>query len=110
MYLGMTQTFRIWFMPFHKSPVNLTTVLQLERIKSTEKYYIKSQEDLYQTTQFVKFVPFLQLGNFQWASAAVWIWQVVATFFCFLLALLFWPVTWVEEHYLPDGWLGVAWR
>lgn len=106
----MQQTFRIWFIPFHKSPVNLVTVLQLDYVKSNGKYYIKSQEDHYQPTEFVKFIPFLQIGDLQWASLLVWAWQLFATVACFFMALLFWPVTWIEEHYAPNGWKGIAWR
>ncbi|RMY76489.1 hypothetical protein D0863_01911 [Hortaea werneckii] len=55
LYLTITQTFAIWFIPFHRSPVTLTTVLHLTRSPSSKKYLIKSQNDLYQVDQFVRF-------------------------------------------------------
>lgn len=106
----MSQTFRIFLLPFYKAPVNLVTVLQLEFDKPSGKYFIKSQEDLYQTSEFIKFLPFMSLGNLQFGSFIVWIMQVFATFGCFFLALLFWPVSYYEENYAPDGWKGLAAR
>lgn len=56
------------------------------------KYYISSQNDLYQTDQFVKFV-------LPWISFVVPLWQITATIFCVMLSYLFYPVTWWEETY-----------
>lgn len=60
---------------------------------AAQKYYIKSQEDLYQTNEFVKFVLPWGIGE-----TVVWLWQVVATLACVLGAMLFWPLTWVREE------------
>ncbi|KAK5989736.1 hypothetical protein PT974_07995 [Cladobotryum mycophilum] len=82
LYLSIHQIFSLWFVPFHKADVNLVTVLQLVQRSSAEsghattkhhadgrgssalagpgqerlKYYIASQEDFYQTNDFVKFI------------------------------------------------------
>ena len=96
LYVGISQRFSIWFIPLHHSDVRLVTVLELERQKGDGKYYIKKQNDLYQTDQFIKFV--LPYGG----PVLVWLWQTVATLICFLLALLFWPVSAYEEYMQSD--------
>jgi hypothetical protein len=50
------------------------------------KYYIKSQEDLYQLNEVVKFF---------WPGGAtiIWFWQMFATFLCILGALTLAPIT-----------------
>jgi hypothetical protein len=123
LYVSLHQIFRIQFLPFHRSSVNLTTVLQLtrrssskhssplnpipvdshtlklppshqQRILDSSKLYVASQTDLYQTNEFVKFVlPWLNLGEL-----AVLAWQFMSTAICIILAVLFWPVTWVEQN------------
>ncbi|KAI9719759.1 MAG: hypothetical protein M1812_003247 [Candelaria pacifica] len=90
LYVSISQVFAIWFIPFFRAPVSLTTVLQLTHDPSTEKYYITKQNDLYQVDQFLRFVP----GG--WLFAFVW--QFVATGFSVLGALLLWPVSYVEEN------------
>ena len=96
LYVGISQRFAIWFVPLHRTDVQLVTVLELEHQKSNGKYYIKSQNDLYQTDQFVKFV--LPYGG----PILVWLWQTIATLSCVLLALLFWPLTAFEEYMHPQ--------
>lgn len=111
MYVGITQNFAIWFIPFHQSDVSLVTVLRLvqqqnrlgaptnENTYSTlanldmnggGKWYIKSQNDLYQTDQFIKFVlpPFAFILVF---------WQYFATLVCIICSYVFEPVSWWEE-------------
>jgi hypothetical protein len=83
------------------APVNLVTVLQLVRDKKTEKYFIHSQNDLYQVDQFVRFA---WLGGW----LVVWVWQITAAFFCTIGAVILWPQTWVEENWVRDGWKGLA--
>lgn len=56
------------------------------------KYYITSQNDLYQSDQFIKFV-------LPWFWYVIVIWQFVATLFCVAGSYLFYPVTWLEENY-----------
>ncbi|KAI7215926.1 hypothetical protein KC333_g5161 [Hortaea werneckii] len=94
LYLNITQTFAIWFIPFHRSPVNLTTVLHLTRSpsSSSNKYLIKSQNDLYQVDQFVRF--FLPWGM---GTTLVSLWHAWATFFCVVLAWIFAPFLRLEE-------------
>ncbi|OCK80022.1 hypothetical protein K432DRAFT_382570 [Lepidopterella palustris CBS 459.81] len=90
LYVSISQVFRIWIVPFYKAPVALVTVLQLNRNKTDGKYYIESQNDLYQVDQFVRFV---------WPGGwiLVWIWQFMAMLFCLAGALVFWPISVVEE-------------
>ena len=106
LYVHLSQIFSLWFVPFHVSSVTLTTVLNLttdstrrDDPTSVEKtlYYIVKQEDLYQTSEFIKFI-FPHVG-----SCLVLIWQLIAAFFCILGALLLWPILWLEENgYLPS--------
>jgi len=139
LYVSLHQSFRIQFLPFHRSEVNLTTVLTLthdrnetskhdsahtpssssssgttpnsptittsdhkplpltkhsQQIVSTKKYYILTQNDLYQTSEFVKFVmPWFNIG-----TLVVMTWQFFSTLVCVVLAILFYPVSWVEEN------------
>lgn len=91
LYVNLSQIFRIWAIPFHSAHVNLTTVLHLTYFESSSKYYINSQNDLYQVNEFVRFV---------WPGGLllVWFWQVVATLMCLVGAVVFWPISWLEEH------------
>ncbi|MCJ1335459.1 hypothetical protein MMC09_000729 [Bachmanniomyces sp. S44760] len=102
----MHQTFKIWLIPFYNCPVSLTTVLQLIESPSPPPssdpssqpppptlYHIKSQNDLYQTTEFFKFFSVFRIA---WLGLVVW--QFLATGFCVLGALLGGPVSWVEEN------------
>lgn len=69
------------------------TVLHLEQQKNArgdEKWYISSQNDLYQTDQFVKFV-------LPWLSWIVPLWQLFATLVCVVCSYLFAPISWLEE-------------
>ncbi|CAI6335219.1 unnamed protein product [Periconia digitata] len=95
LYISLHQIFRIRVIPLHASPVNLTTVLTLRFNRGDEKYYIASQNDLYQVNEFFRF-----LFPFGWVL--VWVWQVCATLFCLLGALVLAPVSWIEEK----GWEG----
>ena len=93
LYVNISQIFRIWFVPFYMADVNLTTVLELARIGEPfkEKYYIRSQNDLYQVDQFVKF--FLPWGI---GVHIVMLWHWFATLCCVagatFLGLLHWFV------------------
>jgi len=105
LYVNLSQTFAIWFIPF-RSPVTLTTVLQLERganlnlpapppggtrpPSSTPKFYITSQNDLYQVDQFVRFFAPWGVGT---TLVAFWHW--IATLFCIIGATVLQPVQWV---------------
>lgn len=115
LYVGITQVFAIWAIPTHRSEVSLVTVLHLTRqvvppsveYPTSEvmkigdgdgrdggkgKYYITSQNDLYQTDQWIKFV-------LPWIAVVVPLWQIFATLVCVLMSYLFYPVTWYEENY-----------
>lgn len=105
LYVNMSQIFSIWLVPFHVAPVTLTTVLDLTTDAAQSnaptngdhtRYYITKQEDLYQTSEFVKFL-LPHVGH--WLVLA---WHLMATFFCILGVTLLWPMLWLEENgYLP---------
>ncbi|KAK5117787.1 hypothetical protein LTR85_008762 [Meristemomyces frigidus] len=94
LYINISQVFAIWFIPFHRSPVTLTTMLHLTRPPNSRKYYITSQNDLYQVDQFVRFFAPWGVGD-----AFVLFWNFWATIFCTILAVLFTPFTWLEQGY-----------
>ncbi|KAK4505685.1 hypothetical protein PRZ48_003650 [Zasmidium cellare] len=88
LYVSITQTFSIFFIPFYSAPVSLTTQLQLIRKSPSRKYYIQSQNDLYQTDQFVKFFAPWGIG-----VTVVLLWHFWATFACVMGAYLGQPIT-----------------
>ena len=92
LFVEIQQIFSLFFVPFYKSNVHLTTKLQLVHSEHDGKYYIKSQEDLYQPNELVKFF---------WPGGAtiVWFLQLIATFSCIAGALLLTPVTWMEQRH-----------
>lgn len=94
LYVQVHQIFRIWAVPFYYAPVQLTTVLKLRHNRADKKYYIHSQNDLYQVDQWIRFI--LPGG---WML--VYLWHFIATACCVLGSYLFAPVTWVEEYW---GW------
>ncbi|KAJ5083066.1 hypothetical protein N7532_012109 [Penicillium argentinense] len=106
LYVHMSQIFSIWVVPFHVAPVTLTTVLDLttDASQSDERtngdrtlYYISKQEDLYQSSEFVKFV-IPHIGYW-----IIFTWHLIATIFCVLGVTLLWPMLWLEENgYLPN--------
>ncbi|KAK1061897.1 hypothetical protein LTR74_010689 [Friedmanniomyces endolithicus] len=105
LYVSISQIFAIWFVPFHRSPVTLTTKLQLTRKPTstrlaTEKLYIQSQEDLYQVDQLVRFFAPWGVGD-----AVVYLWQFIATMGCVVLSVVFAPFTRLEERY-AEGRVG----
>ncbi|KAH3944049.1 hypothetical protein HBH98_150890 [Parastagonospora nodorum] len=94
LYVQIFQIFRIWLVPFYYAPVELTTVLKLRHDKGDNKYYIHSQNDLYQVDQWIRFI--LPGGHL-----LIYLWHAWATFFCVVGAYLLIPVTWIEEYI---GW------
>lgn len=94
LYLNMSQRFAIWAIPFHRSYVTLTTELHLTRPPNSRKYYIKAQNDLYQSDQFVQFVLPWGIG-----TALVYGWHFLATFLCMLGAVILAPITWLEQNW-----------
>ncbi|KAJ6016141.1 hypothetical protein N7540_010732, partial [Penicillium herquei] len=105
LYVHMSQIFSIWLVPFHVAPVTLTTVLDLTTDSSQSDthpnsdqtlYYIQRQEDLYQTSEFIKFL-LPHVGH--WVVST---WHLIATFFCVLGTMFLWPMLWLEEKgFLP---------
>ncbi|KAL9602639.1 MAG: hypothetical protein Q9179_002470 [Wetmoreana sp. 5 TL-2023] len=120
LYVNIHQVFRIWVIPFYNAPVSFVTVLKLVRYPplppqpsystpinpndaqngtiykaSSEKplFYIQSQKDLYQVNEFFKF--FSQFGIL---SGLLLLWQFLSTAICVVGALVFWPVSWVEQN------------
>lgn len=92
LFVEINQIFSLFFVPFYKSNVHLTTKLHLYHSKEDSKYYITSQEDLYQLNEVVKFF---------WPGGAtiIWCWQMFATFLCIVGSLLLAPVTWIEQRH-----------
>lgn len=110
LYVSIRQTFSVWFIPWYSAPVRLVTVLQLAQrtpftprdvkakvtVKATnggvadrhlqQKYYIASQEDLYQSTECIRFVA-PGIGPFVWG-----LWQLCSTAICVLGSLVFYWV------------------
>ena len=98
LYVTLSQVFKIWILPFYRAPVDLVTVLKLRYSRGDGKFYIASQNDLYQVDQFVKFIPF-----FPGSTLLVWAWQFLATGFCFLGALALWPMSLAEQAWAEGG-------
>jgi len=94
LYVSLTQVFAIWALPTHRADVSLVTVLHLvqeiEEETGKGKWYIQSQNDLYQTDQFIRFVV-------PWLAWTVTLWQYFATLVCVFFSYVFAPVTWWEE-------------
>ncbi len=101
LYLTITETFRLWIIPFYATSATLVTILKLSRSESSGKYRIQSQEDLYQISEFVQFFWF---GGFILA----WMWQFGATAICVLSAVLLAPLMWAEEAFAGKWWTDVA--
>lgn len=95
LYVSLHQLFRIWLVPFLSAHVALVTVLHLAPQENTSPatYLIKSQNDLYQVNEFVKFA-----SPFGLLSGVVYAWQLLATLLCVVGAGVFWPVSWVEQN------------
>ena len=101
LYVTMHQIFRIWIIPFFSAAVTLTTLLQLveepyptpHHPNKRSRYFIQSQNDLYQANEWIKFA-----SPFGVLSLLVLTWQLIATGFCVLGAVIFWPVSWVEQN------------
>ncbi|KAF7959357.1 hypothetical protein EAE96_000977 [Botrytis aclada] len=104
LFLQLHQQFHLFFLPFFYPTVYLTTILYLAPTKdssennssaSENKHLIKHQEDLYQSAELVKF---FWPGGTQIIS----FWRLIATLLCILGAIIFAPMTWMEEW----GWFG----
>ncbi len=98
LYVSIHQLFHLFILPrfiFSPASVSLVTVLHLQPTTSGGKkpYLIRSQNDLYQVNEFVKFV-----SLFGVLSVMVMAFQLVATGLCVLGAVAGWPVSWVEEN------------
>ena len=110
LYVSIHQLFKIWVVPFYSAPVNLTTVLTLTNEPGTnqstlngeeknrleegpKKYYIQSQNDLYQTSELIKFVVPFGIG-----VSAVMLWQFIVTFWCVVGAILGYPMTYWSDN------------
>lgn len=75
--------------------MSLVTVLQLVPTTAggKKRYLIRSQNDLYQVNEYVKFV-----SLFGVLSVTVIAFQLLATGLCVLGAVAGWPISWVEEN------------
>lgn len=89
-FVEIHQIFSLFFIPFYKSNVHLTTKLHLVQSEDDKKYYIKGQEDLYQLNEVVKFF-------WPGGSTILWFWQLFNTLMCIAGALILAPITWLEQ-------------
>ncbi|KAJ5052209.1 uncharacterized protein L3040_001968 [Drepanopeziza brunnea f. sp. 'multigermtubi'] len=91
LFVDIHQIFSLFFVPFYKADVRLTSKLKLFHSEDDGRYYIASQEDLYQTNEWVKFV---------WPGGAtlIGLGQLFAAFLCIVGAFLLAPVTWIEQR------------
>ena len=104
LYVNISQVFRIFLVPFYRAPVTLTTVLQLAYGPNTNKgsgivdasrpkrYYIQSQNDLYQVDQFIRFLLPWGIG-----TTLILIWHWFASLCCILGARLLAPLRWNNQ-------------
>lgn len=93
LYATVRQVFRMRWTHFLKSDVRLTVKLGL--VEREGKYYIVSQEDLYQTDQFLRFLAPLGV-----LIAVVRMLQVLVALGCAVCVAVIVPVEWA----LTEGW------
>jgi hypothetical protein len=94
LYAGVKQRFRVWALaPLgYKADVELVTKLKLVHHEANGKYYIHEQEDLYQTTEWLKFAWF---GIWRLA----WLMHLLAMVVCIVMAFVGTPVSYAEERW-----------
>ncbi|KAL4778971.1 hypothetical protein BJX76DRAFT_342102 [Aspergillus varians] len=105
LYVSMFQVFSVWLIPFYSAPVSLTTVLDLTTDPSGQgwgedsaqgdgekRYYIRKQEDLYQTSEFIKFV--MPYGG----HLLVGMWHAFASLVSIIGVFVLWPVMWAADR------------
>lgn len=92
LFVDIHQVFSLFFVPFYQSNVRLTTKLQLVQSPENNKYYIQSQEDLYQLNEVVKFF---------WPGGAtiLWLWQLLNMSLCVVGVLIFKPITMFDQRH-----------
>lgn len=109
----MSQVFSIWLFPFHVTSVTLTVQLDLVKISRDkyhhssrssnndqnreQLYYVTKQEDLYQTSEFIKYV--LAHGGHCFMIMLL----CFGTFASVLGMFIFWPIVWAEEKGIIPG-------
>lgn len=89
-YCELRQEFSKIFVPFYRNSAHLTTKLILHYEEHEGKYYIKTQEDLYQPDQLIRYF-------FPGGSALILLFQYFAAYFCVIGALILAPITWFEQ-------------
>ncbi|CAF9921758.1 MAG: hypothetical protein GOMPHAMPRED_002387 [Gomphillus americanus] len=97
LYVTLHQFFRLFFLPPSLGArVQLTTKLKLCRTLvdngANEKYHIVEQNDLYQTSEVVKFVDPLGI---LWVAFMAW--NLAATLACLFGQWILAPVSWWED-------------
>ena len=102
LYVSIFQIFRIWLIPFYYAPVFLTSVIKLE-YNDDEKYYIASQDDLYAVDQWIRFI-----APGGWIL--VHLWQLWASFFCVVGAIVLHPITLLEERSSRGSGREIEWQ
>ncbi|KAK2032431.1 hypothetical protein LX32DRAFT_650040 [Colletotrichum zoysiae] len=116
LYVKMRQTFRLWFVPFYKAPVDFVVVLRLETrtldangnllprgygdsntVGNRQRQFIVSQEDHYQVGEWLKFlVPFF--GYWAWH-----VWTLFATALCVVGAFVGYPLTLLFQQFAVNN-------
>ncbi|KAF3350763.1 hypothetical protein VdG2_01227 [Verticillium dahliae VDG2] len=94
LYLQITQAFTFFFLPVYTPRIRLTTNAAVgvpaNGAAGKLRYFITAQEDLYQTTEWLKFlVP--------WIGAPLLVaWQLFATLLSVVGAVVLAPVSWLD--------------
>ncbi|RKF55005.1 hypothetical protein GcM3_205023 [Golovinomyces cichoracearum] len=90
LYCELNQAFIRITLPFYRGNAHLTTKLLLHHSEKDDKYYIKTQEDLYQSNEIASyFIP----GS----STLVYLLQIFASLLCIVGAIVLAPITWLEQ-------------
>lgn len=103
LYLNISQVFSLWMIPFHHANVTLTTELQL--VRSSNKYYIQSQNDLYQNDQLIRFFMPFGLGEF-----VTHMYQYSSTMMCVLGSFLLAPATHIQQNFAEKREQNGSWN
>ncbi|KAI6244972.1 hypothetical protein HI914_07220 [Erysiphe necator] len=90
LYCELRQIFSPISLPFYRANVHLTCKILLHHSLNDDKYYIQKQEDLYQSSELVKFFG-------PGYSTLVLLQQLIASIFCVIGAFIFAPITWFEQ-------------
>lgn len=96
---ALTRKFHNRYISPSRKPYSYAAVANPDNTNGLPKtmYYITSQNDLYQTSEFIKFLIPWGIG-----SSLMVAWQLYATFLCVIGAIFFFPLTWYKERSVAD--------